>query len=150
MPILNPRYLSETTVDNFREHLELYNLPYGVLGVVSHGLTFWVILCHIFGIQPLMPWKRLESRTWNLVIVLLSSVISTSLACVALSRTRGSAALVTLAGMQIALGILLDIITILRAMAGPDGRPAWISLWSIPLLTVSCFSIYSYYQFPRE
>jgi hypothetical protein len=61
-PRPEPRALETTNAKNLREHIEAYGLPYGVLGAVSHGLTFYVMLCHFFRLRPLLPWKRLEKH----------------------------------------------------------------------------------------
>ncbi|CAO2656528.1 Nn.00g053310.m01.CDS01 [Neocucurbitaria sp. VM-36] len=147
-PILEPRYLETTDSRNLKEHIEVYSIPYGVLGVISHGLTFYVILCHLLGRQPLLPWKFLEKERWNLAVVSVSSLISIIISGVTLARTRGSRPLMILAGMQIVLNALIDFIHIHRMVLKAQGWSKSISFWAIPLLVVSIFSVYAFYQFP--
>jgi hypothetical protein len=143
-----PRALEITNAKNLREHIEVYGIPYGVLGAVSHGLTFYVILCHFFGRRPLLPWMALEKERWNIAAVTVSSLISIILSGVTMARTRGSRPLLILAGMQIVLHALIDIIHIHRMLVGSPGWSSSTSIWAVPLLVVSFFSIYAFYEFP--
>lgn len=146
---LSPR-LETITAANLQKHIEVYGIPYGVLGVLSHGLTFYVILCHFFGRQPLLPWRYLEKERWNLAAVTISSLISIILSSVTLARTQGSRPLMILAGMQIVLGAIMDFIHIHRVALKAEGFSRSLSLWAVPLVIVSVFSIYAFYQFPCE
>lgn len=143
-----PRDLVTTDAKNLREHIEVYGIPYGVLGAVSHGLTFYAILCHFFGRRPLLPWTALERERWNIAVVTISSLISIILSGVTMARTKGSRPLLILAGMQIVLHALIDIIHIHRMCVGHPGWSNSTSFWGIPLVVVSCFSIYAFYEFP--
>jgi len=143
-----PRDLVTTNAKNLREHIEVYGIPYGVLGAVSHGLTFYVILCHFSGRRPLLPWMALEKERWNIAVVTLSSLISIILSGVTMARTKGSRPLLILAGMQIVLHALIDIIHIHRMCVGSPGWSDSTSFWAIPLVVVSCFSVYAFYEFP--
>ncbi|OAL45876.1 hypothetical protein IQ07DRAFT_603805 [Pyrenochaeta sp. DS3sAY3a] len=145
---LEPQRLETTNAANLQKHIEVYGIPYGVLGVVSHGLTFYVIICHFFGRRPLFPWRFLEKEKWNLAAVTVSSLISIILSSVTLARTRGSRPLMILAGMQIVLGAIIDFIHIHRVALKAEGWSKSLSLWAIPLVIVSVFSIYAFYQFP--
>jgi hypothetical protein len=144
-PRPEPRALETTNAENLREHMEAYGLPYGVLGAVSHSLTFYVMLCHFFGLRPLLPWTRLTKHGWNVAAVTISSLVSIILSGVTMARTKGSRPLLILAGMQIVLHVLVDIIHI-HCMVG--GRSNVVSIWAFPLLVASVFSIYAFYSFP--
>jgi hypothetical protein len=143
-----PRALEITNAKNLREHIGVYGIPYGVLGAVSHGLTFYVILCHFFGRRPLLPWMALEKERWNIAAVTVSSLISIILSGVTMARTRGSRPLLILAGMQIVLHALIDIIHVHRMLIGSPGWSSSTSIWAVPLLVVSFFSLYAFYEFP--
>jgi hypothetical protein len=143
-----PRALEITNAKNLREHIEVYGIPYGVLGAISHGLTFYVILCHFFGRRPLFPWMALEKECWNIAAVTISSLVSIILSGVTMARIRGSRPLLILAGMQIVLHALIDSIHIHRMLVGSPGWSNSTSIWAVPLLVVSFFSIYAFYEFP--
>lgn len=140
-----PRAIEDTNAKNLRQHIEVYGIPYGVLGAVSHALTFYVMLCHFFGVRPLVPWMALEKERWNIAVVTLSSLVSIILAGVTMARTRGSRPLLILAGMQIVLHVLVDIIHIHCMFSD---RRGFACFWAVPLLVVSFFSIYAFYSFP--
>jgi hypothetical protein len=142
---LEPRALEVTNAGNLKEHIEVYGIPYGVLGAVSHVLTFYVILCHFFGVRPLLPWTQLEAQAWNIVAVTVSALVSIILSGLTMARTRGSRPLLILAGMQIVLHVLMDIIHIHSMVSS---RSNVVTIWAIPLLIVSFFSLYAFYQFP--
>jgi hypothetical protein len=110
LPALTPRFLPPTSSTTFQSHIQIYAIPYGILGFLSHALTFYVILCHLFGRCPLLPLQMLQQKTWNIVIVTLSSLVSIILSTVTLARTRGSQPLMIIAGIQIALGVLVDAV----------------------------------------
>lgn len=147
-PEFERRYLEPTNARNLQKHVEIYGIPYGVLGGVSHGLTFYVIICHLFGRMPLFPRKFLEKEHWNLAVVSLSSLVSIILSGITLARTRGSRPLMVLAGMQIVLGALVDIVHIHRIISKAQGWTNSMSLWTFPLLITSIFSVYAFYQLP--
>jgi hypothetical protein len=144
-PRPEPRALEVTNAKNLRQHIEVYGIPYGVLGAVSHALTFYVMLCHFLGVRPLLPWMALKKERWNITVVTLSSLVSVILAGVTMARTRGSRPLLILAGMQIVLHVLVDIIHI-HCMV--SDRRNFACFWAVPLLVVSFFSIFAFYSFP--
>ena len=150
LPTLIPRFLPPTNSSTFQSHIQVYAIPYGVLGVVSHALTFYVIFCHMFGRRPLLPWQRLEKTTWNICIVSLSSLISIILSAVTMARSRGSQPLMILAGMQIALGVLVDAVHVHRLMVKTEGWSNSLGPWGVPMILTGVFSIWAFYQFPRK
>jgi hypothetical protein len=147
---LSPRYLPPTNSTTLQNHIQIYAIPYGVLGFVSHALTFHVILCHLFGRRPLLPWQTLEKTTWNIVLVSLSSFISIILSAVTLARTRGSQPLMVLAGMQIILGLLVDAVHIHRLVVKSEGWSNGMGAWGVPMVVTGVFSVWAFYRFPCE
>lgn len=150
LPILIPRYLPPTNSSTFQSHMQVYAIPYGVLGFVSHALTFYVIFCHIFGRRPLLPWQRLEKTTWNICIVSLSSLISIILSAVTMARSRGSQSLMILAGMHIILGVLVDAVHVHRLMIKAEGWRDSLGPWGVPMIVTGVCSVWAFYQFPRK
>lgn len=147
-PTLTPRFLPVTNSTTLESHVQIYAIPYGVLGFLSHLLTFYVILCHLFGRRPLLPWQRLQKETWNIVLVSLSSLATVILSAVTLARTRGSQPLMILAGMQIVLGVLVDAVHLHRLLGKSEGRIDRIGAWGVPMVATGVFSVWAFYQFP--
>ena len=145
---LVPRLLPATNSTTLESHVQIYAIPYGVLGFLSHVLTFYVILCHLFGRRPLLPWQYLQKTTWNIVLVTLSSLIFVVLSAFTLARTRGSHPLMILAGIQIVLGVLVDAVHVHRLMVKSEGRIDRIGAWGMPIVVTGVFSVWAFYQFP--
>ncbi len=149
-PSLVPRFLPPTNSTTFQSHIQLYGIPYGVLGFVSHALTFYVIFCHLAGRRPLLPWQHLEKTVWNMVIITLSSLISVILSSITLVRSRGSQPLMVLAGMQIVLAVVVDAIHVHRLIVKSEGWSKGMAPWGVLLVVTGVFSVWAFYQFPRK
>jgi hypothetical protein len=150
LPALTPRFLPPTNATTLQSHIQIYAIPYGVLGFLSHALTFHVILCHLFGRRPLLPWQALQKTTWNIVLVSVSSLVSVILSAVTLARTRGSQPLMILAGMQIVLGVLVDAVHVHRLVVKCVGWSNGMGAWGVPMVATGVFSVWAFYQFPCE
>ena len=150
VPTLTPRFLPPTNATTLQSHVQIYAVPYGVLGFVSHALTFYVILCHLLGRRPLLPWQNLEKTTWNIFLVTLSSFISVVLSAVTLARTRGSQPLMILAGMQLVLGVIVDAVHVHRLAVKQEGWSNRLGAWGVPMIATAVFSVWAFYQFPCE
>ena len=64
------------------EEIACYGLPYGGIGFASHILTYYTIVTHLCGRQPLQPWKHLKYKKFNLflgVAQLITTVVITSI-----------------------------------------------------------------------
>lgn len=150
---LVPRYLSSNTSvgSDLGSQIDAYSLPYGVLGILAHLLTCYVILCHYFGRKPSVPTKYLEYDRFNIAVVVIGSIVSTTLTVVTMVRVRGSAPLMALAGMQLVLSGILKFITIQRySRRKRETSKGWdgiVALWGLPLLAVSLTSVYFYGKF---
>jgi hypothetical protein len=149
-PALTPRFLPPTNATTLQYHIQIYAIPYGVLGFVSHALTFYVIMCHLLGRRPLLPWQNLEKTTWNIVLVTLSSFISVILSAVTLARTRGSQPLMILAGTQLVLGVIVDAVHVHRLVVKQEGWSNTLEWWAVPMIVTAVFSVWAFYQFPCE
>lgn len=84
------------------------------------------------------------------MLVTLSSLISVILSAVTLARTRGSQPLMILAGMQIVLGVLVDAVHIHRLVMKSKGWSEGMGIWGVPMVVTAVFSVWAFYQFPRE
>src|SRR5205814_1069081 len=87
------------------EKFNQYSLPYGVLGAISHIITYWVLFCHYYGRCPWWPPRRLQRKDVNMCSVLVSSIVSITIIAVTLSRVHETQALAVLAVMQVVLSI---------------------------------------------
>ncbi|KAA8913659.1 hypothetical protein FN846DRAFT_929122 [Sphaerosporella brunnea] len=53
---------------SLHDEIHCYALPYGVIGLVSHLLTYYTILCLRFQVSPLAPWKPLKHPTFDMFL----------------------------------------------------------------------------------
>jgi len=120
-----------------------YSLPYGVLGAISHILTYYVILCHYYGRCPTMPWKHLKKRLFNMCSVVTSSIVSIAIATVTLSRVQETQPLIVLAALQVVLGFIMDALNVHRFFQKQEGLIRATVLWGAILYGVSYASIYA-------
>jgi hypothetical protein len=123
-----------------------YSLPYGVLGAISHLLTYWGIICHYYGRRPIAPWKHLKKPGFNMYGVVISSLVSITIAIVTLSRVRETQPLVVLAALQIVLGAVVDALSVHRFLSKQEGLIRGTVLWGAILYGLSYASIYAMAQ----
>lgn len=123
-----------------------YSLPYGVLGAISHVLTYYVILCHYYGRRPTMPWKHLKKQPFNMCLVVISSIVSIAIATVTLSRVQETQPLIVLAALQVVLGFIMDALNVHRFFQKQEGLIRATVLWGAILYGVSYASIYAMAQ----
>jgi len=141
------------------DKFQQYSLPYGVLGVISHILTLWVMSCHFYGRTPWMPWRYLEYGLFNMCSTVISSLVSIGIAIFTLSRVQETQALVVLAAMQVVLNLMLDAVNVHRYFATRRrakyettevGLIRGMVLWGAILYGVSYASIYAMAQMSSE
>jgi hypothetical protein len=121
-----------------------YSLPYGVFGAISHILTYWSLLCHAYGRRPLFPWQTLKKKPLNACHVVISSIVSITIAIVTLSRVRETAPLVVLAALQIVIGFVVDALNVHRYLKQKqDGLLIGTVGWGAILYVVSYATIYA-------
>jgi hypothetical protein len=119
-----------------------YSLPYGILGAISHLLTYYVILCHYYGRSPPRPWKHLAKQPFNMCSVVISSVVSITIAVVTLTRMRETQPLVVLAALQVVLSFFMDALNVHRVFQKQQGLIRATVLWGAILYGMSYASIY--------
>lgn len=91
-----------------------YNVPYGVLGAISHIIMVYTLVCHLFGRIPLMPWKYLSQHLIDVIITSCMAIVTVTLAALNASEVRESRALVMLLAMHIIFGLVMDAVIIQR------------------------------------
>ncbi|KAK0667954.1 hypothetical protein QBC41DRAFT_278013 [Cercophora samala] len=91
-----------------------YNVPYGVLGAISHTIMMYTLACHIFGRIPLMPWKYLTQHLVDVIVTSCMAIVIVTLASLNASDVQESRALVMLLAMQIIFGLVMDAVILQR------------------------------------
>jgi len=118
--IIHPK--KGSTID---AEISCYALPYGVLGLVSHLLTYYTTICLGFGVRPLKPWKALTWHWWDLSFCLSSMVITVTLAAFTMSSCRNSWPFLLLGLWKLALSFSVNGVGVVQALRGKpvDQRP---------------------------
>ncbi|KAI9867543.1 MAG: hypothetical protein M1813_008342 [Trichoglossum hirsutum] len=127
-----------------------YSLPYGILGAISHILTYYVILCHYYSRRPTMPWRPLEKQLFNMCSVVVSSIVSITIAIVTLTRIRETQPLVVLAALQVVLGFIVDALNVHRFFKKKGGLIRAMVLWGAILYGISYASVFALSQMSKS
>ncbi|KAK4170595.1 hypothetical protein QBC36DRAFT_372070, partial [Triangularia setosa] len=91
-----------------------YNVPYGVLGAISHTIMMYTLGCHLFGRRPLMPWKYLTHHLVDVVVTSCMAIVTVTLGSLNVSEVQESRALVMLLAMNIIFGLVMDGVMVHR------------------------------------
>jgi hypothetical protein len=99
---------SETALrlEAFSEEVKCYNLPYGILGFVSHVLTYYTILCLWLGRKPLWPFSRVKFSRFDLALGGVGLLVSTLLSIVTIVRCKDSWELTVIAVWKLGMSLL--------------------------------------------
>lgn len=127
-----PDFNADEAGSRTQQAWELYHLPYGTLGMISHAVMLWTMVCHLTGRKPGMPWQKLELGkvwldVWNLAIIFITSVVTITLVTVGLPVVKGSRALTGLAVMQIIYSLVVDGIVVHRYFRDKPSNTGWAS-----------------------
>lgn len=148
----NGAYAAERNLTNgvdkeMEANFNQYSLPYGVLGAISHILTYYVLLCHYYGRRPLQPWRHLTRAPVNMCSVVISSIVSITIIAVTLTKVHESQPLVVLASLQVVLSVVMDLLNVHRFLRRKqEGLIRATILWGAILYAVSYASIYAMSQ----
>ncbi|EAU84059.2 hypothetical protein CC1G_06921 [Coprinopsis cinerea okayama7 len=94
------------TLDSFSEEIKCYNLPYGILGFISHVLTYYTIVCLWFGRKPLWPFSRVSYSRFDLALGGIGLLVSTLLSIVTIIRCREAWQLLVIAIWKMSMSLL--------------------------------------------
>ncbi|KAK3316894.1 hypothetical protein B0H66DRAFT_562362 [Apodospora peruviana] len=95
-----------------KDEIHCYALPYGAIGFASHILTYLTVLCLSLNRNPMMPWKRLKNRRWNLGTSAVGFLISFPLTVVTMVRCRNSWSFILIAVWKLVLSVTLTAMTV--------------------------------------
>ncbi|TFK72844.1 hypothetical protein BDN72DRAFT_957022 [Pluteus cervinus] len=93
-------------MDPFRVEMACYSLPYGALGFISHILTYYTVFCLWFGRKPLWPFSPVSYSRIDIVLGVVSLVVSTAMTIVTLVRCRNSWQLLTIAVWKLTISLV--------------------------------------------
>ncbi|KAF8248504.1 hypothetical protein K440DRAFT_547721 [Wilcoxina mikolae CBS 423.85] len=91
--------------------IECYALPYGVIGFLSHILTYYTMFLLTFGRSPFAPWRRLNSPKLDLFLAIAGLAIGTTVTIFSMVRCRQRWQFLLLAVWKAMLSITLGALS---------------------------------------
>ncbi|TFK73130.1 hypothetical protein BDN72DRAFT_791320 [Pluteus cervinus] len=103
---MNTSNLFGSSSGSFHAELSCYSLPYGVLGFVSHLLTYYIVACLYRGLSPLWPFVPVKRNRFDLIVGALGLTISSTMAIITMARCRKTWELLTIAVWKLAVSVV--------------------------------------------
>ena len=73
----------------YQKDAQCYALPYGVLGFISHLLTYYSTILNALGRRPFLPGRKQERTTLNIALAFAQLVTTVIPAALTVARCRG-------------------------------------------------------------
>lgn len=88
--------------------LQCYALPYGLIGFISHLLTYLTMYLLSRGLDPLLPWRHLRYKYYNLFISTLGLLITIVVTVLTIIRCKNGWQLILLATWKLVFSLTLS------------------------------------------
>lgn len=105
-----------------QQQLQCYALPYGLIGFISHLLTYLTMFLLARGRDPLFPWRFLRHKKFNMVISAVGLVTTVVVTLLTMMRCRNGWQLILVATWKLLLSLTLSIMAINAATLIDWGR----------------------------
>lgn len=99
----------------FQDALQCYSLPYGIMGFLSHLLSYYTIICLITARRPLQPWRHITHGRLDLLEAILSMLGTTTCSILTLVRCRGEWPFILVAVWKAVFSLTQTLVTFHRA-----------------------------------
>lgn len=99
-----------------QEQIQCYTMPYGGIGFLSHVLTYLTVAGLAFGRSPLLPWRHLAHKRFNILMASAGLMATVVLAALSIARCRQTWPLLLIAVWKLILSITLSAMTIHAAI----------------------------------
>ncbi|KAF8653577.1 hypothetical protein AX16_003887 [Volvariella volvacea WC 439] len=116
---------------DLKSEIQCYSLPYGVLGFVSHILTYWTILWLCLGRKPFWPRWKVSYGLWGLIWSGAGLGLSTGMAIKTIMNCRNTWQLLAIAVWKLFMSLLNGITAVHVALVVMLGRRAEEEWWDI-------------------
>jgi len=92
------------------DDFKCYNLPIGVIGVVSHVLTYWTVVCLWYGRRPLWPYHELVLRMPDLVANTAGFFLCIAISAITLNNCKETWEFMVIAVWKLSTSVLNALI----------------------------------------
>ncbi|KAH8897632.1 hypothetical protein GQ53DRAFT_802900 [Thozetella sp. PMI_491] len=116
----NPPYPNGGTI---HEQIQCYALPFGAIGMVSHLLTYYTVICLARGRSPLLPWTRLSRRYIGITSTTVGLLVSFPLTVRTMVQCRNTWEFILIAVWKVTLSLTLSFMSIHAAWIARE-RPS--------------------------
>ncbi|KAK4459725.1 hypothetical protein QBC42DRAFT_182731 [Cladorrhinum samala] len=109
------QWLSENPYENggtVEEQIQCYALPYGAIGSASHLLTYFTAFMLSQGRNPILVWKKLDHRRFNLAVAIIGFLITLILTTLTMARCRRTWPFILIAVWKLVLSVTLTGMTV--------------------------------------
>ncbi|KAK4194486.1 hypothetical protein QBC40DRAFT_290688 [Triangularia verruculosa] len=103
-----------------QEQIQCYTLPYGAIGMASHILTYFTAYMLSRGRNPVLVWKRLRHRRFNLSVAAIGFVITLVLTSLTMARCRRTWPFILVAVWKLVLSVTLTGMRVQAALETHD------------------------------
>ncbi|KAK4214913.1 hypothetical protein QBC37DRAFT_313340 [Rhypophila decipiens] len=122
-PYISPNgSTSHGTITPIPAQIQCYALPYGLIGFISHLLTYLTMYLLSRGRDPLLPWRFLRYKVYNLILSSLGLIITIVLTILTMVRCRNGWQLLLVATWKLTFSLTLSIMALHAATLIDWGR----------------------------
>ncbi|KAN0093545.1 hypothetical protein V8E51_016729 [Hyaloscypha variabilis] len=94
------------------QEIQCYALPYGILGFISHLLTYWAILCFKLNLTPLFPFRENSEPVHSIFFAVVGLLATVTINILTTIRYRQAWEFVLISLWKMTLSITLSAVTI--------------------------------------
>lgn len=119
------------------EELHCYNLPYGIIGLISHLLTYYTIICLCYGRRPFWPLGRVEKTWLNLVLPFVGTALCIWTSITTIIKCKNTWQLLLIGVWKLSMSLLNGLtalhvaIMVYNAQAGKKAKTQLAAWWIV-------------------
>ncbi|KAH9474788.1 hypothetical protein JR316_0013253 [Psilocybe cubensis] len=88
------------------KELHCYSLPFGLLGFISHVLTYYTIACLWFGRKPLWPFSKIANSKFDIILGSLGVSLCIIMSIVTMIKCKNTWQLLVIAVWKLSMSLL--------------------------------------------
>ena len=101
------------------DEIKCYALPYGLIGSISHILTYWTVFWLGLARKPYLPWAKLSFGRFDMGLSVIQMLITVTISSFTIVRCQNRCQLLLLAVWKLTMSIQSDF-----GASGPATKPS--------------------------